>query len=126
MPLYHQPIKKRPIFVFSNKKDKIVGKEEDDYIINNDEEIFDYQNNNINSNSGNIKKINRNTKIQKTSNKSQAGNWIKEAKAKYKQEKNLICNIMNNTDSRIITNNRKQKKILGLNRNLSILQDKSI
>ena len=94
----------------SNKKDKIVGKEEDDYIINNDEEIFDYQNNNINSNSGNIKKINRNTKIQKTSNKSQAGNWIKEAKAKYKQEKNLICNIMNNTDSRIITNNRKQKK----------------
>ena len=96
----------------SNKKDKIVGKEEDDYIINNDEEIFDYQNNNINSNSGNIKKINRNTKIQKTSNKSQAGNWIKEAKAKYKQEKNLICNIMNNTDSRIITNNRKQKKII--------------
>ena len=34
-----------------------------------------------------MKKINRNTKIQKTSNKSQAGNWIKEAKAKYKQEK---------------------------------------
>ena len=39
----------------SNKKDKIVGKEEDEYIINNDEEIFDYQNNNINSNSGNTK-----------------------------------------------------------------------
>ena len=93
----------------TNKIKKIENEEEDDYIINNDQEILDYQNNNNKQNKLNS---NKNKKIQKDSNKNQAGNWIKEAKSKYQREKNPIKNDTNKTDSRISNNNRKTKKIV--------------
>ena len=96
----------------TNKKNKIIENEENDYIINNDQEIYDYQNNSKNLHPGNNKKINRINKTQKAQNKSQTGNWIREAKAKYQQEKNLNNSNINKTDSRIMTNNRKPKKII--------------
>ena len=91
----------------SNKKKKIENEEEDDYIIDNDQEILDYQNT---SNKQNKSNSNKNNKIQKDSNKNQAGNWIKEAKAKYQREKNTIKYNTNKIDSRISNNIRKQKK----------------
>ena len=93
----------------SNKKKKIENEEDDDYIIDNDQEILDYQNN---SNKQNKSNLNKNNKIQKESNKNQAGNWIKEAKAKYQRDKNTIKNNTNKIDSRISNNNRKPKKIV--------------
>ena len=106
-----------------NNKKKISDNEEDDYIINNDQEIEDFENGNenyeYNSNSNkNIRNksytndniVNKeqnklkNNKNQKTSHRT--GEWIKEAKAKYQQEK-LKNNNINNTDSRI-----KTKKIV--------------
>jgi hypothetical protein len=94
----------------SNKKKQIVrNEEEDDYIIDNDQEILDYQNNiNINNKPG----LNKNNKSPKSSNRNQAGNWIKEAKAKYQKEKNVNKNNTNKIDSKIENNNRKPKKII--------------
>ena len=93
----------------TNKIKKIENEEEDDYIINNDQEILDYQNNNNKQNKLNS---NKNKKIQKKSNKNQAGNWIKEAKSKYQREKNPIKDDTNKIDSRISNNNKKTKKIV--------------
>ena len=94
----------------NKKKYSIQNEEDDDYIIDNDQEILDYQNNNNN----NISKsnLNKNNKSPKSSNKNQAGNWIKEAKAKYQKERNTNKNNINKTESRISNNNRKPKKIV--------------
>ena len=96
----------------SNKKKQIVRNEEDDYIIDNDQEILDYQNNiNINNKPG----LNKNSKSPKSSNRNQAGNWIKEAKAKYQKDRNMNKNNQIKTESKIENNknnNRKPKKII--------------
>ena len=97
----------------SNKKKQIVrNEEEDDYIIDNDQEILDYQNNiNINNKPG----LNKNNKSPKSSNRNQAGNWIKEAKAKYQKDRNMNKNNQIKTESKIENNknnNRKPKKII--------------
>ena len=97
----------------SNKKKQIVrNEEEDDYIIDNDQEILDYQNNiNINNKPG----LNKNSKSPKSSNRNQAGNWIKEAKAKYQKDRNMNKNNQIKTESKIENNknnNRKPKKII--------------
>jgi len=97
----------------SNKKKQIVrNEEEDDYIIDNDQEILDYQNNiNINNKPG----LNKNSKSPKSSNRNQAGNWIKEAKAKYIKDRNMNKNNQIKTESKIENNknnNRKPKKII--------------
>ena len=93
----------------SNKKKQIVRNEEDDYIIDNDQEILDYQNNiNINNKPG----LNKNSKSPKSSNRNQAGNWIKEAKAKYQKDRNMNKSNQNKIDSKIENNNRKPKKIV--------------
>ena len=97
----------------SNKKKQIVrNEEEDDYIIDNDQEILDYQNNiNINNKPG----LNKNSKSSKSSNRNQAGNWIKEAKAKYQKDRNMNKNNQIKTESKIENNknnNRKPKKII--------------
>ena len=97
----------------SNKKKQIVrNEEEDDYIIDNDQEILDYQNNiNINNKPG----LNKNSKSSKSSNRNQAGNWIKEAKAKYQKDRNMNKNNQIKTESKIENNknnNQKPKKII--------------
>ena len=97
----------------SNKKKQIVrNEEEDDYIIDNDQEILDYQNNiNINNKPG----LNKNSKSPKSSNRNQAGNWIKEAKAKYQKDRNMNKNNQIKTESKIENNknnNQKPKKII--------------
>ena len=97
----------------SNKNKQIVrNEEEDDYIIDNDQEILDYQNNiNINNKPG----LNKNSKSPKSSNRNQAGNWIKEAKAKYQKDRNMNKNNQIKTESKIENNknnNRKPKKII--------------
>ena len=96
----------------SNKKKQIVRNEEDDYIIDNDQEILDYQNNiNINNKPG----LNKNSKSPKSSNRNQAGNWIKEAKAKYQKDRNMNKNNQIKTESKIENNknnNQKPKKII--------------
>ena len=97
----------------SNKKKQIVrNEEEDDYIIDNDQEILDYQNNiNINNKPG----LNKNSKSPKSSNRNQAGNWIKEAKSKYQKDRNMNKNNQIKTESKIENNknnNRKPKKII--------------
>ena len=97
----------------SNKKKQIVrNEEEDDYIIDNDQEILDYQNNiNINNKPG----LNKNSKSPKSSNRNQAGNWIKEAKAKYQKDRNMNKNNQIKTESKIENNknnNRIPKKII--------------
>ena len=90
----------------SNKKKDKNSNEDDDYIIDNDQEIIEYDNSNNNFKS-NLMKENKN---QKASNKNKTSNWIKEAKAKYQKERNK--NNINKKDSRTMNNNRKQKKII--------------
>ena len=107
-----------------NNKKKNIDKEEDDYIIDNEQEFEDFENNNQNYgyNANNNKKIKNNNytndmsadkeqnnlKINKNKKTSpRAGEWIKEAKAKYQQEKNNKSNNINKTDSRV-----KTKKIV--------------
>ena len=96
----------------NKKKYSIQNEEEDDYIIDNDQEILDYQNNiNINNKPG----LNKNSKSPKSSNRNQAGNWIKEAKAKYIKDRNMNKNNQIKTESKIENNknnNRKPKKII--------------
>ena len=91
------------------KKKKNISNEEEDYIIDNDQDIIEYQNNNNRNNKSNL---NRNNKSPKGVNKNKTGNWIREAKAKYQQERNENKNIFNKTDLTISNNNRKPKKIL--------------
>ena len=106
-------IKKKNIIEIEN--------EEDDYIINNDEEIEDFQNSNQGYNTNNNIKNksygkdisnpkeqnkNKSNKNQKISNRS-GGGWIKENKAKFQQEKN---NNINKTDSRISNNIKNNNK----------------
>ena len=91
------------------KKKKNISNEEEDYIIDNDQDIIEYQNNNNRNNKSNL---NRNNKSPKGANKNKTGNWIREAKAKYQQERNENKNIFNKTDLTISNNNRKPKKIL--------------
>ena len=91
----------------SNKKKDKISNEDDDYIIDNDQEIIEYDNSNKNVKSNLIKGI----KSPKDLNKDKTSNWIKEAKAKYQKERNK--NNINKIDSRtMINNNRKQKKII--------------
>ena len=106
-------IKKKNIIEIEN--------EEDDYIINNDEEIEDFQNSNQGYNTNNNIKNksygkdisnpkeqnkNKSNKNQKISNRS-GGGWIKENKAKFQQEKN---NNINKTDSRMSNNIKNNNK----------------
>jgi len=90
----------------SNKKREIISNEDDDYIIDNDEEIIEYNNNkNVKSN------FNKANRSPKSSKNNRTSNWIKEAKAKYQQERNKIN--LNKSDSRTMNNiNRKPKKIV--------------
>ena len=60
------------------KKKKNISNEEEDYIIDNDQDIIEYQNNNNRNNKSNL---NRNNKSPKGANKNKTGNWIREAKA---------------------------------------------
>ena len=91
----------------SNKKKDKISNEDDDYIIDNDQEIIEYDNSNKNVKSNLIK----GNKSPKGLNKDKTSNWIKEAKAKYQKERNK--NNINKIDSRtMINNNRKQKKII--------------
>ena len=91
----------------SNKKKDKISNEDDDYIIDNDQEIIEYDNSNKNVKSNLIK----GNKSPKDLNKDKTSNWIKEAKAKYQKERNK--NNINKIDSRtMINNNRKQKKII--------------
>ena len=91
----------------SNKKKDKISNEDDDYIIDNDQEIIEYDNINKNIKSNLIKA----NKSPKGLNKDKTSNWIKEAKAKYQKERNK--NNINKIDSRtMINNNRKQKKII--------------
>jgi len=90
----------------SNKKREIISNEDDDYLIDNDEEIIEYNNNkNVKSN------FNKANRSPKSSKNNRTSNWIKEAKAKYQQERNKIN--LNKSDSRTMNNiNRKPKKIV--------------
>ena len=91
----------------SNKKKDKISNEDDDYIIDNNQEIIEYDNINKNIKSNLIKA----NKSPKGLNKDKTSNWIKEAKAKYQKERNK--NNINKIDSRtMINNNRKQKKII--------------
>jgi len=91
----------------SNKKKDKISNEDDDYIIDNDQEIIEYDNSNKKVKSNLIK----GNKSPKDLNKDKTSNWIKEAKAKYQKERNK--NNINKIDSRtMINNNRKQKKII--------------
>ena len=91
----------------SNKKKDKISNEDDDYIIDNDQEIIEYDNSNKNVKSNLIK----GNKSPKDLNKDKTSNWIKEAKAKYQKERNK--NNIKKIDSRtMINNNRKQKKII--------------
>lgn len=89
--------------------------EEDDYIIDNDQEIEDFEDNNNYNNNNKKSKIsvpkeqNKNNKSPKMSYRS-GGEWVKEAKEKYKQEKNR-SNIAK-TESRISDNKKNNKKIM--------------
>ena len=88
----------------TNKKREIISNEDEDYIIDNDEEIIEYNNNkNVKSN------FNKANRSPKSSKNNRTSNWIKEAKAKYQQERNKIN--LNKSDSRTMNNiNRKPKK----------------
>ena len=90
----------------SNKKREIISNEDDDYIIDNDEEIIEYNNNkHVKSN------FNKANRSPKSSKNNRTSNWIKEAKAKYQQERNKIN--LNKSDSRTMNNiNRKPQKIV--------------
>ena len=68
----------------SNKKKDKISNEDDDYIIDNDQEIIEYDNSNKNVKSNLIK----GNKSPKDLNKDKTSNWIKEAKAKYQKERN--------------------------------------
>ena len=89
--------------------------EEDDYIIDNDQEIEDFEDNNNYNNNNKKSKIsvpkeqNKNNKSPKMSYRS-GGEWVKEAKEKYKQEKNR--NNIAKTESRISDNKKNNKKIM--------------
>ena len=95
---------------------KNIENEDEDYIIDNDQEIEDYEDNN-NYNNNNIKNKISIPKEQNKSNKSpkisyrSGGEWVKEAKEKYKQEKNKTNNI-SKTESRISDNKKINKKIM--------------
>lgn len=70
---------------------KNIENEDEDYIIDNDQEIEDFEdNNNYNNNIKNKisipKEQNKSNKSPKISYRS-GGEWVKEAKEKYKQEK---------------------------------------
>ena len=108
-----------------NKK-KSIDNIEDDYIINNDDDIDDYENNNNQNynynNINNNKTYTNDAPINKEqnkpkSNKSQKSSyrapseWIKEAKAKYRQENNNKNNV-NKADSKISNNKKPNKKIV--------------
>ena len=92
----------------TNKKREIISNEDDDYIIDNDQEIIEYNSNkNVKAN------LNKANRSPKSSKNNQTSNWIKEAKAKYQQERNK--NNLNKSDSRTMknnNNNRKPKKII--------------
>ena len=90
----------------TNKKREIISNEDEDYIIDNDEEKIEYNNNkNVKSN------FNKANRSPKSSKNNRTSNWIKEAKAKYQQERNKIN--LNKSDSRTMNNiNRKPKKIV--------------
>ena len=94
---------------------KNIENEDEDYIIDNDQEIEDYEdNNNYNNNIKNKisipKEQNKSNKSPKISYRS-GGEWVKEAKEKYKQEKNKTNNI-SKTESRISDNKKINKKIM--------------
>lgn len=92
----------------TNKKREIISNEDDDYIIDNDQEIIEYNSNkNVKAN------LNKANRSPKSSKNNQTSNWIKEAKTKYQQERNK--NNLNKSDSRTMknnNNNRKPKKII--------------
>ena len=94
---------------------KNIENEDEDYIIDNDQEIEDFEdNNNYNNNIKNKisipKEQNKSNKSPKISYRS-GGEWVKEAKEKYKQEKNKTNNI-SKTESRISDNKKINKKIM--------------
>ena len=90
--------------------------EEEDYIIDNDQEIEDFEDNNNYNNNNAKNKIsmpkeqNKNNKSPKMSYRS-GGEWVKESKEKFKQEKNRNNNI-SKTESRISDNKKINKKIM--------------
>ena len=95
---------------------KNIENEDEDYIIDNDQEIEDYEDNNNYSNNNIKNKIsipkeqNKGNKSPKRSYRS-GGEWVKEAKEKYKQEKNKTNNI-SKTESKISDNKKINKKIM--------------
>ena len=110
----------------NRNKNKIIDNIEDDYIINNDDDIEEYENNNNqsykyrNTNNNKNKAYTNDSVISKEqnkpkNNKSQKSShrvpseWIKEAKAKYQKETNNK-NIINKTDSKLSNNAKKQNK----------------
>ena len=108
-----------------NKK-KSIDNIEDDYIINNDDDIDDYENNNNQNynynNINNNKTYTNDAPINKEQNKPKSNKslkssyrapseWIKEAKAKYRQENNNKNNV-NKADSKISNNKKPNKKIV--------------
>jgi hypothetical protein len=110
-----------------NKKKKIEDNEEEDYIINNDQDIEEFQNINQNSKysiNNNIKKKSYANDISKEQNKIKTnksiktshrvgGEWIKEVKSKYNQDNNNSKNNISKADSRISNNSKKgNKKII--------------
>ena len=108
-----------------NNKKEIIDNDEDDYIINNDQEIVDFENNeqnyNSNYNQSNIIKAKSNNEQNKLkNNKSPKGShregaeWIKEAKAKFKKDQNNNKNNINinKTDSKKSNNKKTNKKII--------------
>ena len=110
-----------------NKKKKIEDNEEEDYIINNDQDIEEFQNINQNSKysiNNNIKKKSYANDISKEQNKIKTnksiktshrvgGEWIKEVKSKYNQDNNNNKNNISKADSRISNNSKKgNKKII--------------
>ena len=87
----------------TNKKREKISNEDDDYIIDNDQEIIEYNNNkNVKSN------LNKANRSPKSSKNNQTSNWIKEAKAKYQQERNK--NNFNKSDSKTVNDNNKNRK----------------
>ena len=95
-----------------NKKKKIEDNEEEDYKINNDQDIEEFQNINQNSKysiNNNIKKKSYANDISKEQNKIKTnksiktshrvgGEWIKEVKSKYNQDNNKNKNNISKAD----------------------------
>ena len=98
------------------KKKNIAENEEDDFIINNDQDIEEFENNNqgynmnnniknkaYGNNLSNFKEQNKN-KSNNNNSKNTKGSgrgWIKEAKAKFQQEKANTNNKVKNTNKKI-------------------------